>query len=123
MKAITSQIERWPGTVTLRDTVGYPELIEFDDSIVASEEWLGEPLPNGYLSIKDVNRYRLARLPGLLQFIESHTLVGLPSKLTLDNFPAVPRQDATKLFAWLREEVSKIILGDSEKKDSESLGA
>lgn len=122
-KIIESPIARWLGTVTLKTDVNYADLIAWDDSTSDAEQHLGEPIADqpGYLQIKDVNRYRRARLPGILHFVSAHTLKGLPSQLTTENFPAVPRVSSARLFVWLRDEVSKIVLGDEdeEKKDVE----
>lgn len=117
-KIIESPITRWPGSVTLKDSVSYADLIAFDDSTDDAAQYLGGEVADnpGYLQITDVNRYRLARLPGLLHFVVSHTLAGLPSPLTVDNFPALPRVESALLFAWLRDAVSAIIAGDDTEK-------
>ena len=117
-------VAKWPGTLTLHDQVSYPDLIAFDDAQSEAEQYLGAPIPDqpGYLTIVDVNRYRLALLPGLLHFVEACDLKGIDSPLTVNNFPAIPRPAAAQLFAWLRDCVQEILLGiDDDPKASEPL--
>jgi hypothetical protein len=119
-KTIECPVKKWAGAITLKTNVGYADMIVWDDSVNEAEQFLGDAIPDqpGYIKIIDVNRYRLARLPGLLHFVESHTLKGLPAQLDEGNFPALPPVAAARLFVWLRDEVSSIIAAedDDEKK-------
>ena len=112
-KVVTSTITGFTGTLTLKDQIGYPDLIAWQDSNDDAQEFVGGDLPDqpGMVAIKDVYRYRLARLPGLIRFVEGHTLSNVPTPLTVESFPATPLLPAALLFAWLRDEVSQIISG------------
>lgn len=116
----TCPVERWHGTLTVKTDVNYDDKIVFDDSVKEAEQFLGKESVDrpGFFTIVDVNRYNKARLPGLLRFVVSHTLYGLPVNLSVDNFPATPPIDAAMLFSWLRDCISKVMLGlEDEKKE------
>ena len=113
-KIVHSPISRWPGDVTLHDTVTYPLLIKWNDSIAEAQDWTREGIDPSTRLITDQLRYRQAKLPGLVAFVESHTLRGLPVSLSVDNFPALPIGDSINLLVWLNDEIDSIIQAANE---------
>ncbi len=55
-----------------------------------------------------------AWLPALVACVETWELAGIPSPLTVDNFPATPARSVAELISWLITEISALYKEDVE---------
>jgi len=108
-KVITSNVKRWPGTVTLSDPLTFPQVIAFQDAIDAASE-LGSSVT--------VSKYNQALLPGILECVEAWDLGNFPDPVGEDNFPATPRTASASLIGWLVTEIV-VLFGESEPDPNE----
>jgi len=118
-KTITSPIARWSGEVILISPLTYPQLIAWDDGYQVARPYTA-PMADGSTDryVVDRIRYNYAMLAGTLACVESHTLKDLPAKLTADNFPATPFEEAMELAKWLIGEVADLLNKGHDPKDA-----
>lgn len=107
-KTITSPVKRFPGTVTLKDPLHYPQVIAFQRALDAARE-----LPAGSMQIE----YNRALLPGVIAIVEDWNITGVDKHPTPDTFPMTPTQSAMRLAAWLIQEVSALFAEDEIPND------
>jgi hypothetical protein len=96
-KVITSPVKKWPGTVTLSDPLTFPQVFAFEDAISTIQ---AEQIPTQA-------RADAIWLPVLIACVEEWHLEGLGA-LSVDNFPATPRQASAQLVAWLIGEIANL---------------
>ncbi len=102
-KTIVSPVKRFPGTVTLKDPLHYPQVIAFQRALEVAQE-----LPPGSMQIE----YNRALLPGVIAIVEEWNLTGVDKHPTPDSFPMTPIQSARELAAWLIRETSALFAED-----------
>lgn len=98
----------------IHDPLTYPQVIAYQQALSAVRELL----ENG--KEPSLPELHFALLPGILPCIAKFKLKNFPKKVTAENFPASPAQQAGLLMDWLREEVLLVYSGATEEVPKES---
>lgn len=98
-RIISSPVKRFPGTVTLRDPLYYPQALAMRRAIEAAKSLD----PNSPMV-----DYNHAMLPGVIACVEEWNITGVEKHPTPDTFPVTPAQSAGQLAAWLIGEVANL---------------
>jgi len=106
-KVITSQIKRYPGSVTLADPLNIRQAMLVESGMERPKE--NEVGADGrvWLSVVDEKR-----IPAICACVEKWELENFPNDVTPDTFPASPRLHTTKLIEWLFYEIRLVYFGD-----------
>ena len=96
-----SPVKRFPGTITLPDFLNHPQAIAYWRGVQAARA-----LPKDTATMMDVN---YALLPGLCACVEKWDIIGLPTPVTADTFPATPVRDCRLLISWVDREIATLI--------------
>lgn len=107
-KVCTSPVKKWPGTVVISDPLSYPQLLRFREALgitkTVEKDADGDP---------DWVAVNHAVLPGVMACIEEYHLQGFPEHPTIetgpDAFPSTPPQSASRLLAWLINEINALM--------------
>lgn len=107
-KVCTSPVKRFAGTVVISDPLSYPQLLRFREALDATT--LVKEKADGDPDWVSVNH---AALPGVMACVEEYHLQGFPEHPTLetgpDAFPSTPPQSASRLLAWLVNEINALM--------------
>lgn len=106
-KIVKSTIKKFPGSVTLYDPLTFPMVRAFEDSISKHTELVEA---DGEISQAQSDEILL---PAICVCVEEWSLEGL-GDLTPETFPASPRISASKLVAWLTNEIVSLYKEDEE---------
>ncbi len=98
-KTITSPVKRFPGTVTLPDSYGFGELIQWEHHMARMGELTGA---------EQVATVAEAILP----MVSEWHITGLPEKP--EALPATPRVPIINLVTWLMREIGAVIDGGED---------
>lgn len=96
-KVIVSPVERWAGTVTLSDPLTLPQMAAYHAAIMEAKK----------LDDATAAMFYNALMPGVYACIQKFELKNWPG-VTAELFPGKPTKDASKMAAWLIEEVGKL---------------
>jgi len=95
-KQITSPVDKFPGSVTLKDPLPYPDFIMYEKEIASANV---DGITEG--------ERELCLFAAASVFIEKWDLENFDP----DNKPATPRTPVIKLLTWLITEIGKMING------------
>jgi len=101
-RIISSPVKAWPGSVTIRDPLLWPEFITLHRAILLSKACEADEAEKATLL-----------LPGLCAMVEEWHLIGLGA-LTPETWPASPLKDSFELIGWLMAEAGRLMAGAEE---------
>ena len=100
---------RWGGNITIHSHLTYPQVIAYESSIAAGQEYLEEHGEDAMTAV-----YNHLVLPGVIGCIEEWELADFPETVTADTFPATPRVAAAKLLVWVIESIRETMRDDED---------
>ena len=110
MKRIESPVEKWPGTVGLRENLYLPQttaVLDAVDEVGFLKKKDGEQIT---IKLQD----HLTLLPAILDCIEEWNIEGLERPTSEKDFPGNPLGAANRLASWLFNEVFDLVMfGDT----------
>lgn len=98
-KTITSPVKEFPGTVTLPNHLTMPQALAYEQAVRDGSALTEQgALPTEYDAVY---------LRAVCECVEEWGLDGF-EQLSVDTFPATPRQASTELVVWLFGELVKL---------------
>lgn len=95
MKIIQSPVDKFPGTVTLKDPVLYPDYIAWEEAVAVSEQ------------ASTQGEKEQAIWSGIRNMVDQWDI----KNIDLENPCSTPRNPVLDLLAWLVTEIGKVING------------
>ena len=91
---------KWPGTVTLYDPMTMQQEAAWERAMANFRTAIDEGL--------GISSFNLAALPGILECVSEWKLKGFPERVTIENFPAHPRNERASLISFLVTSIAEI---------------
>jgi len=107
---IVSPVRRWPGTVTLYDTLTFPQYFAVKEAI----ERVDELRANANGRQLDITELHREWVPAICKCVQQWELVNFPVPVSVETFPAAPLRSAVPLTDWLIRELTQAVLGEEE---------
>lgn len=112
-KLIPSPVQRWPGTITLPDSLNFTQYFAWQESLASVEALAGKEK----LLVSDLaanEKLAHAMLPGVCACVEKWDLQNFPAHVGPDSFPATPRESSFLLLAALIAAINQLVTETDE---------
>lgn len=106
MTIFTCPVSLYEGEIELFEYLNYRQLAAYERAMIGARRVM-EANPDAGLA-----ELRVAIVPGLIACVKSWRLKGLPEKMTAEEFPSTPRNEAGDLYLWILDLVKKKVDGE-----------
>ena len=117
-KTLHSPILDFPGTVILPDMLILPQVLAWNDMLIARDE-VGDGVPKDRKLTLSENRKWIGKidavyLPVVFEIVKEWHVEHIPEHPTIETFPLTPRLPSAQFIAWLVGEIQKVYDGEIE---------